>query len=193
MSNKAVEDGIRLIVGLGNPGAEYDETRHNAGAWLIATLCQQYQLSLKIESKFNAQLAVWPFGGKDYKVLLPLTYMNHSGQAVGSIAKYYQIPASSILIAHDELDIAPGQFQLKFGGGHAGHNGLKDIIHHLQSRDFYRIRLGIGHPGHKDAVTDYVLNKPSREDKQKIRTAIQEAMTALQKLIHKPITDTLER
>lgn len=179
----AKEDGIQLIVGLGNPGSEYADTRHNAGAWLVEILCQQYRLTLKVESKFHARLSKWSFGGKVYKILLPITYMNHSGQTVGAIANYYHIPPEGILIAHDELDIPTGEFRFKTGGGHAGHNGLRDIIHHLQSRDFHRLRIGIGHPGHKDAVTDYVLNKPSKEDKQKIRECIQAAIPALQRFI----------
>ncbi len=174
---------IQLIVGLGNPGAEYKDTRHNAGAWFIEALCQQYRLSLKIESKFNALLTKWTFGGKECKILIPNTYMNHSGQAVGSIAKYYQIPTEAILIAHDELDLAPGIARLKIDGGHGGHNGLRDIIHHLQNRAFHRLRLGIGHPGHKDEVSQYVLQRPIRTDEQKIRSSILGSLKILPQLM----------
>ncbi len=181
---------IQLIVGLGNPGAEYADTRHNAGAWLVESLCQQYRLSLKVEPKFHARVTQWSFSGKEFKIFLPNTYMNHSGSAVGAIAKYYQIPAETIIIAHDELDLPPGDFQFKIGGGHAGHNGLKDIIHHLGTREFQRIRIGIGHPGHKDDVSNYVLTKPSKEDKQKIKMVIQEAITKLQELINRSSTES---
>jgi len=177
---------IQLIVGLGNPGTEYKNTRHNAGAWFVEALCQQFRLSLKLEPKFSAHHTQWTFGGKDYRILIPNTFMNHSGQAVGACAKYYHIPPEAILVAHDELDFSPGVFRFKTGGGHAGHNGLRDIIHHLHSREFHRIRLGIGHPGHKDAVSDYVLSAPSKEDKQQIRTAIQEAIPVLQKALTQP-------
>lgn len=173
--------GIQLIVGLGNPGPDYKDTRHNAGEWFAEALCQQFRLSLKTESKFHARHTKWTFGGKEYHILIPTTFMNHSGQAVGLFAKYYQIPVEAILIAHDELDFPAGEFRFKTGGGHAGHNGLRDIIHHLHSREFHRIRLGIGHPGNKDEVADYVLSNPSKEDKQFIRTAIQAAIPALQK------------
>ncbi len=176
----AEQFNLRLIVGLGNPGPTYNDTRHNSGAWLIEALCQQYRLSLKAEPKFNALWAEWSFGGKNYSLMIPSTFMNHSGRSIGAFAKYYQIPTESILVAHDELDFAPGIFRFKTGGGHAGHNGLKDIIHHLNSREFHRIRLGIGHPGDPEAVSDYVLSKPSKEDKQKIRTSIQEAIDFLQ-------------
>lgn len=175
---------IQLIVGLGNPGPDYKETRHNAGAWFIETLCQQLRLSLKAESKFHAQHTKWTFGGKDYHILIPTTFMNHSGQAVGSFAKYYQIPPEAILIAHDELDFPAGECHFKTGGGHAGHNGLRDVIHHLNSREFHRIRLGIGHPGNKDEVSDYVLTNPSKEERQFIKAAIQTGILDLQKWLN---------
>jgi PTH1 family peptidyl-tRNA hydrolase len=175
--------GIRLIAGLGNPGSAYAETRHNAGAWFIEALCQQFRLPLSPDAKFSARIAEWTFGGKTYALLIPTTYMNHSGQALGAYAKYFQIPVESILIAHDELDLKTGDFRFKIGGEHAGHNGLRDIMHHLHSRDFQRVRLGIDHPGHKDEVSDYVLSKPNKEEKLQIKTAIQGAIAALQKLL----------
>jgi PTH1 family peptidyl-tRNA hydrolase len=176
-------NGIRLIAGLGNPGSGYADTRHNAGLSFIETLCQHFRIALTPQTKFSARVGEWSFGGKTYSLLIPTTYMNHSGQAIGAFAKYTKIPPEHILIAHDELDLEPGDFRFKLGGGHAGHNGLRDIIHHLNSRDFHRIRLGIGHPGDKDEVSDYVLSKPNREDKLKIKTAIQEALTTLQKML----------
>ena len=171
---------IQLIVGLGNPSPDYQDTRHNAGEWFAEALCKQFRLSLRLESKFQARYTKWTFGGKDVHILVPTTFMNHSGQAVGLFSKYYQIPPEAILIVHDELDFAPGEFRFKTDGGHAGHNGLRDIIHHLHSRSFHRIRLGIGHPGHKEAVVDYVLSNPSKADKERIKTAIQTAIPALQ-------------
>lgn len=175
---------IRLIVGLGNPGPQYANTRHNAGAWFVETLCSHYRLTLKTESKFNAKVAQWSISGKDCKIIIPNTYMNHSGQAVAAITKYYQIPPETILVAHDELDIAPGTVRFKTSGGHGGHNGLRDIIHHLKSADFHRLRLGIGHPGHKDDVADYVLKDPSNAEDQKIRAIIDEALSVLPQIIN---------
>lgn len=171
--------GIRLLVGLGNPVPEYGTTRHNAGARFIEMLCQQYRLSLKTDQKLNARTTKWLFKGNEYRILLPNTYMNHSGQSVGTTARYYKILPQSILIVHDELDLKPGAFQFKFGGGHAGHNGLRDIFHHLQSSEFHRLRLGIGHPGNKDQVADYVLNKASREEDKLIKEASQQALSQL--------------
>jgi len=170
---------IQLIVGLGNPGSEYAATRHNVGAWLVESLCQQNRLQLKTESKFNARITEWLLDGKTYKILIPNTFMNHCGQTVGAIAQYYQIPPEAIFVAHDELDLKPGVVQFKISGGHAGHNGLRDIINHLQSRNFRRLRLGIGHPGNKDEVSDYVLHKPSKAEEQKIRKCIEESINGL--------------
>jgi len=179
---------IRLIAGLGNPGSAYAETRHNAGAWFIEALCQQFRLPLNIDAKFSARLATWTFGGKTYPLLIPTTYMNHSGQALGAYTKYFHLSPKNILIVHDELDLPAGDFRFKIGGGHAGHNGLRDIIHHLHSRDFQRIRLGIDHPGHKDEVSDYVLSKPTLDEKRHIKAAIQTAINDLQKLLIKDVS-----
>lgn len=183
MAGKAVPS-IQLIVGLGNPGPNYTSTRHNAGAWWVERLCQQFHLTLQIDPKFNARLAQATFEGKDYRVMIPNTYMNHSGQSVGAIAKYFQIPVETILVAHDELDIPPGTIRFKTGGGHGGHNGLRDIIHHLGNRDFHRLRIGIGHPGHKDEVSDYVLTKPSKEEASSIQSAIEEGLRYLPQLLN---------
>lgn len=181
---------IQLIVGLGNPGAEYKDTRHNAGAWFVEALCQQFRLSLKLDSKFTGHVGQWTFGGRDYRILIPNTFMNHSGQSVGACAKYFHIPPEAILVAHDELDFEPGVLRFKTGGGHAGHNGLRDIIYHLHSSEFHRIRLGIGHPGDKAAVSNYVLSPAPKEEKQKIRAAIQDAIPALQKALTTPAPKT---
>ena len=174
---------VQLIVGLGNPGSEYANTRHNAGAWLVETLSKQYRLTFKTESKFNARITQWTYGGKDFKLLIPNTYMNHSGQPVGAYAHYYQIPPEDIIVAHDELDLPPGTARFKTGGGHAGHNGLRDIIHHLHSREFHRLRIGIGHPGSKEEVSNYVLNKPSKAEEKLMRLAIDDAIRVLPKIM----------
>lgn len=180
----AEKKAIELIVGLGNPGQPYAKTRHNAGAWFVEALCRQYRITLKTESKFNARLGSSTIAGQQIKVLISNTYMNHSGQAVGSVAQYFQLPVETILVAHDELDIPPGAVRLKTDGGHGGHNGLRDIIHHLKSHEFKRLRLGIGHPGHKDKVLDYVLNNPSQKEEQLIQQAITETLAVLPDILN---------
>jgi PTH1 family peptidyl-tRNA hydrolase len=170
---------LQLIVGLGNPGPDYAQTRHNAGAWFVEALCQDLHLSLKTESKFKAKLAQTKIAGQEIKILIPNNYMNLSGQAVGAISQYYQIPAEAILVAHDELDLPPGTIRLKTDGGHGGHNGLRDIIHHLNNRHFHRLRIGIGHPGDKTQVSNYVLNRPSKTEDTLIHAAITQALLVL--------------
>jgi len=175
--------GIGLIVGLGNPGPSYADTRHNVGAWLVEAYCQRNRIQLKNDIKFNARLGQFSVAGRDVKIMISNTFMNHSGRAVGSFAKYFQIPTEAILVAHDELDLPPGTARFKTDGGHGGHNGLKDIIHHLKGREFHRLRIGIGHPGHKDEVVDYVLHRPSHEDEKKIREAIEETLKILPQIM----------
>ncbi len=175
--------GIGLFVGLGNPGPSYSDTRHNVGAWLLEDFCIKNHIQLKNDSKFNARLGQFSMAGRDIKVFISNTFMNHSGRAVGSIAKYFQIPVEAILVAHDDLDLPPGVARFKTGGGHGGHNGLKDIIHHLKSREFHRLRIGIGHPGHRDEVVDYVLHRPSIDEEKKIREAIENTLRTLPQII----------
>lgn len=171
---------IQLIAGLANPGKEYAKSRHNTGAWLISALLNQHSLSpLKLENKFHASLTAWSLATGKCWLLIPNTYMNDSGRAIKAIAHFYHLPIESILIVHDDLDLLPGTARYKQGGGDGGHNGLKDIVRHLQSKDFWRLRLGIGHPGHRDRVHDYVLNSPSVADKQRIEVAIEQALTTL--------------
>lgn len=174
---------IRLIVGLGNPGPSYHDTRHNAGEWFVEDLCKRFRIALKSETKFSARFAESAIQSQTVKIAISNTYMNHSGRAVGSIAKYFQIPAEQILVVHDELDLPPGVARFKTGGGHGGHNGLKDIIHHLHTREFHRLRIGIGHPGQKDDVVDYVLHRPSLDEEKKIRTAIDDALDVVPMLV----------
>jgi PTH1 family peptidyl-tRNA hydrolase len=167
---------IQLIAGLGNPGPEYDRTRHNAGFWFVDALARQRGDSLRHENRFHGEAARIERDGLECRLLKPLTYMNRSGQAVSALAKFYRIPPESILVVHDELDLPAGTARLKKGGGHGGHNGLRDIISALGGNDFLRLRLGIGHPGHRDDVVDYVLRKPSREDETLIEQAIDAAL-----------------
>lgn len=169
---------IRLVVGLGNPGADYQYTRHNAGAWYVDALARQLGVSLRPEKKYFGDLASFDLGGERLYLLIPSTFMNLSGQATSALANFFRISPQEMLVAHDELDIAPGDIRLKQGGGHGGHNGLKDIIaRHGNSRDFLRLRVGIGHPGDSKLVTPWVLGKPAAADRDKIDAAIDLALT----------------
>jgi peptidyl-tRNA hydrolase, PTH1 family len=168
---------IRLIVGLGNPGKEYERTRHNAGFWLVERFAVQSGVALRKDGKYQA--LVGRLGSNGAWLVLPQSFMNASGRAVQMLAGFFKIPAAEILVVHDELDFAPGLAKMKQGGGIAGHNGLRDISHRLGSHDYWRLRLGIGHPGDKNVVADYVLNKPSAEDREAIDGAIGRSMEVL--------------
>ena len=172
--------GIRLVVGLGNPGAEYEKTRHNAGFWLVDELAWKYKAALRAESKFFGEAArvQLPAGG-DIWLLKPMTFMNLSGQAVAALAKFYKITPEQILVVHDELDLPPGTARFKQGGGHGGHNGLKDIIAKLGGPNFWRLRLGIGHPGDRSEVVNFVLKKPRAEEQTQIDEAIAKALQVM--------------
>lgn len=167
---------IQLIVGLGNPGPKYSETRHNAGAQFVEDLANQQSQTLKEDSKFHGRVAKINLSGQNCWLLIPNTYMNLSGQAVGALSKYYKIPPETILVAHDELDFPPGMVKFKFGGGLGGHNGLKDIVSHIHTKNFHRLRIGIGHPGDPDAVSDFVLKPPRKDEGEKIADAMYNAM-----------------
>ena len=171
--------GIRLIVGLGNPGAEYDRTRHNAGFWLVDGLCWRYKGNWRTETKFHGDIARVDIDGQDVWLLKPMTYMNLSGQAVLALAHFYKILPDQILVVHDELDLSPGAARFKQGGGHGGHNGLKDIAARLSSPAFWRLRLGIGHPGDRNEVANFVLKKPRAEEQQALDEAIAQALLQL--------------
>ena len=169
---------IKLIVGLANPGAEYAATRHNAGAWYVDLLAEQYRQSLKEESKFYGYTARMTIAEQDVRLLVPTTFMNLSGKAVAAMATFYRIAPDEILVAHDELDLLPGNARLKLGGGHGGHNGLKDIISQLGNNpNFHRLRIGIGHPGDKTKVVGFVLGKPPAAEQSLIDQAIGEAIS----------------
>ncbi len=170
-------DAIRLIVGLGNPGPEYDATRHNAGVWYIDALARAQGIFLNEDRKYFGLTGTFTFAGDTVRLLVPTTFMNRSGQATAALANFFKIPVTQMLVAHDELDLPPGVARFKQGGGHGGHNGLRDIIaRHGNSRDFQRLRIGIGHPGSADLVTPYVLSKPSRTDRERVDRAIDEAV-----------------
>ncbi len=168
---------IRLIVGLGNPGKEYERTRHNAGAWLVERFALAAGAMLRKDAKYQALVGRHAPSGA--WLLLPQTFMNASGRAVIMLAGFFKITPAEILVVHDELDFAPGVAKMKLGGGIAGHNGLRDISQRLGSHEYWRLRLGIGHPGDKDLVHDYVLQKPSPEDRAAIDAAIDNALGVL--------------
>ncbi len=173
---------IKLIVGLGNPGAEYLLTRHNAGFWFVQHLAQQFNIVLSPDKKFHGVTGRGQILGHDVRLLLPLTFMNKSGQSVVPMVKYYGIDNDELLIAHDELDLSPGVIKLTTGGGHGGHNGLRDITPHI-GNDFHRLRIGIGHPGHKSKVSGHVLSKASSDDQVMIDSALSAAFDALPLLL----------
>ncbi len=173
---------IRLIVGLGNPGANYHSTRHNAGFWLIDEIARDHAIGLKNETRFHGEVGKIHAAGKDIYLLKPTTFMNRSGQAVTALSKYFKISPDQILVCHDELDLDAGDNRLKKSGGHGGHNGLRDIINHI-GKDFFRLRIGIGHPGDRNQVINYVLKNPSREDLTQIETANQQALDVLPTLL----------
>jgi len=174
-----MSSAIRLIVGLANPGEKYAETRHNAGAWLVEALAITCNTPLRPEAKYHGEHAIVKLHGETCHLLIPSTYMNLSGQAVSACMRYHKIPSDAVLIVHDEIDLPPGIIRLKFDGGHGGHNGLQDIISHLGTRQFYRLRIGVGHPGNSKDVSDYVLGRPSKSDRLKIDDAITRAQDTL--------------
>ncbi|PIT18555.1 aminoacyl-tRNA hydrolase [Snodgrassella alvi] len=174
---------IRLIVGLGNPGKEYEHTRHNIGFDFIDELASLWKIGLKEEKKFFGQVARVNLDEGEIWLLKPSTYMNKSGTAVQALTKFYKISPEEILIIHDELDIPCGQIRFKKGGSNGGHNGLKDIQAWLGTPDFYRLRLGIGHPGDRNLVVHYVLNKPQAQEHALITEAIQKSLTAMPHLL----------
>lgn len=174
---------VQLIVGLGNPGREYEDTRHNAGFWFVDEVARQQGASFKPEKKFHGESARCRIDGEEIWLLKPQTYMNLSGQSVQALANFYKISLESILVVHDELDLDAGVARLKEGGGHGGHNGLRDIIQKMGGNKFLRLRIGIGHPGDKSRVTGHVLNKVSQDDRIDIERAIDNAIRELPMVI----------
>jgi PTH1 family peptidyl-tRNA hydrolase len=174
---------IKLFVGLGNPGAEYEATRHNAGFWWLDAVARELKVNLVLEKSYWGLAARTQVNGQAVWLLAPQTFMNLSGKSVGALAKFFKIQPDEILVAHDELDIEPGQAKLKKGGSHAGHNGLRDIHAQLGSADYWRLRIGIGHPGEKSEVVHWVLKKPSLEQRQGIEDSIIRSVKELAQLL----------
>ncbi len=173
---------LQLVVGLGNPGAEHEDTRHNAGFWFVDELARRHELRLKPERRYNAEAGRGEIAGLPLWFLKPMGYMNRSGQSVRAFCDYLQLPSDQVLVVHDELDLPPGVARLKKGGGAGGHNGMKDVIAHL-GEDFWRLRIGIGHPGHRELVIGYVLERPSAVERRLMREAIELAVAEFPRLL----------
>ncbi len=173
---------VQLVVGLGNPGSKYEQTRHNAGFWFVDELDRRFFCGLRPEARFFGDAGRCTIEGEDCRLIKPTTYMNNSGQSVAAIASFFRIPVQNILVVHDELDLPPGTVRLKRGGGHGGHNGLRDIMAHL-GKDFLRLRVGVGHPGHKDQVVDYVLKKATRDEQIEIDRSLDDAYKIIPLLV----------
>ncbi|NCO71326.1 MULTISPECIES: aminoacyl-tRNA hydrolase [Shewanella] len=185
---------IKLIVGLANPGAEYAQTRHNAGAWYVQELARICSVQLVPESKYFGVTARAILHGKDVRLLIPTTYMNLSGKSVAALANFFRILPEEILVAHDELDMAPGVAKFKLGGGHGGHNGLKDIIASLgNDKNFHRLRIGIGHPGDKNKVSGYVLGRAPAIEQERINAVIDEAVRSTEILFNQDMAKAMHR
>ena len=177
-------NAVQLIVGLGNPGPEYDQTRHNAGAFFVERLASAYGVSLSFDKKYSGLTGKFNHQGRDIRLLIPTTYMNRSGQAVAALANFFRIKPEEILVAHDELDMPPSICKLKQGGGHGEHNGLRDIIACLANqKNFHRLRIGIGHPGHSSQVSNYVLSRAPRSEQELTHTSIEFALGVLPDLL----------
>lgn len=166
----------RLIVGLGNPGREYDKTRHNAGFWFVHAFAKRHMVNLRAQKKVHGQADKLRIAGQDVVVMKPDTFMNDSGQALRAALDFYDIDLGHVLVAYDDLDLPPGQVRLKHGGGHGGHNGLKSAFAHLGGQNFWRLRIGIGHPGQREQVTPWVLGRASRDDELAIDAAIERSL-----------------
>lgn len=184
---------IQLIVGLGNPGDQYAGTRHNAGYWFVDELVRRYGGSYRAERKFVGHAARVVIDGRDVHLLRPTTFMNRSGESVGPLARFFKIPVEGILVAHDELDLPPGTARLKRGGGHGGHNGLRDIARVMGSREYLRLRVGIGHPGHASQVTPWVLGRPAGADREAIERAVEEAADVIPDVIAGDLEKAMNR
>lgn len=175
---------LQLIVGLGNPGPEYAQTRHNAGALFVERLAEREGVRLVADRKYFGLTGKFSHQGQDVRLLIPTTYMNRSGQSVAALANFFRIPPAAILVAHDELDMLPGTARLKLGGGHGGHNGLRDIIAQLGNQNaFHRLRLGIGHPGDKNLVSGFVLGRAPRSEQEKLEASIDSALDVLPEML----------
>ena len=185
--------GLRLIVGLGNPGPEHARTRHNAGFWFIDALAQKLGARFGLESKLHGETAKVQLAGHNVWLLKPATFMNLSGRSVAAALRYWKIEPEECLIAHDELDLPTGSARLKFDGGHGGQNGLRDTMQHLGHGRFHRLRLGIGHPGHKDKVTPWVLGRPGKDDEASMLRAVDDAINVLPLAVDGEFNEAMKR
>ncbi len=174
---------VALIVGLGNPGPEYEETRHNAGFWFVEQVARQQGEQFRLESKFKGEITKVVIKGQQVWLLKPNTFMNRSGQSVAALARFYKIPLENILVVHDELDLPPGTSRIKQGGGHGGHNGLRDIVAQMGGKEFMRLRVGIGHPGNSKQVSNYVLSRASADDQRLIEESLADALEVLPQVV----------
>ena len=174
--------GIRLIVGLGNPGEKHEQTRHNAGFWFVDSLARREGATFKLESKFKGEVAYFSCQGEKIWLLKPQTYMNDSGESLRPFCDFYKITSDQVFVAHDEIDLPNGEVKIKWAGGHGGHNGLRSIFAHL-SKNIWRLRIGVGHPGHKDQVVNYVLKRINQHDRDEIDNAIIDAMNVIEECI----------
>ena len=193
MLSESAMAGLRLIVGLGNPGPEHARTRHNAGFWFVDALAAQAGARFGLESKLFGETAKARIGDRDVWLLKPATFMNLSGKSVAAALRYWKIEPEEALLAHDELDLPPGVARLKFDGGHGGQNGLRDSMRLLGHGRFHRLRIGIGHPGHKDKVTSWVLGKPGRDDEASMLRAIDDAIGVLPLAVQGNFMDAMTR
>lgn len=182
---------IRLIAGLGNPGREYEHTRHNAGFRWVDAIAERKRAEWKKETKFAGHVAKVEEGGRDFWLLKPATFMNLSGRSVGNFMRFYRIEPAQLLVVHDELDLPPGTVRMKMGGGAGGHNGLADIIEVLGTKEFWRLRVGIGHPGDKNRVPDYVLEKARREEQEAIDPPFERSLDLLPRLATGRVQDAI--
>jgi PTH1 family peptidyl-tRNA hydrolase len=184
-------ENIQVIVGLGNPGKGYERTRHNAGYWWVEAIAEAKHAAWKRETKFSGWTTRIEEGGRDFWLLKPATYMNESGRSVSALLRFYRIEPAHMLVVHDELDLPPGTVKLKKGGGTGGHNGLTDIAEALDTKDFWRLRIGIGHPGHKDLVADYVLDKARRVEQDAIDPAFERSLELMPRLATGRLVDAM--
>lgn len=188
-----MSEPLEAIVGLGNPGPRYEDTRHNAGFWFADALARHCGAELRPDNKSQGDVARVRLDGREAWLLKPATWMNHSGRSVAALVNYYRLRPEQILVAYDELDLPPGTVKLKTGGGHGGHNGLRDIISALGCPDFLRLRLGIGHPGQRELVTPWVLSRPGAEDREAILGAIDRALDVIPLLAEGDFSEATKR
>jgi len=177
-----MDNALKLVVGLGNPGPRYEQTRHNAGFWFVDLLAERARGRFAADSRFQGELARITLAGDELRLLKPTTFMNLSGQSAGAVARFFKLAPEQLLVVHDELDLPPGTARLKRGGGHGGHNGLRDLVRHMGA-DFWRLRVGIGHPGDRDQVVDYVLTRAPAEEEKAIRATLEDAVAAVEKML----------